>query len=176
MYKRQIEYSPYLSLLDPSGRTAADLDMKYWTPIDYREKYLKLENFYLLNRYLWSFVSVGLFVFAYVKFSFTKNVKMDLFSFFPSLKTNVGLPSQNKLPPISSIPLTRGQRDRYKSELARLQEIYDVWTRRIHAANLEIASALDRLQKQVFLEKRAEFVTEREEIMETMSRIERKLA
>ncbi|MBK9500854.1 MAG: hypothetical protein IPO06_16080 [Leptospiraceae bacterium] len=100
-----IEYSPYLSILDPSGRAAADLDMKYWTPLDYREKYLRLENFYLLNRSVWSFISVGLFVFAYVKFSFTKNVKLDLFSLFSFKKTNFDLPNQNNLPPISSIQI-----------------------------------------------------------------------
>jgi ABC-2 type transport system permease protein len=55
-----IEYSPYLSILDPSGRAAADLDMKYWTPLDYREKYLRLENFYLLNRSVWIFISGGI--------------------------------------------------------------------------------------------------------------------
>ncbi len=96
-----IEYSPYFSLLDPSGRTAADLDMKYWTPLDYRERYLSLENFYLLNRTLWAFISSGLFLFAYFKFSFTKKSKVDFFSF---LKINkVTEKTLNDLPALSSV-------------------------------------------------------------------------
>lgn len=77
-----IEYSPYFSLLDPAGRAAADLDMKYWTPADYRDNYLKLENFYLQNRILWTIISCGLFSLAYIRFSFTKKSRVDFFLFF----------------------------------------------------------------------------------------------
>lgn len=83
-----VELSPFLTLLDPSGYSAANFDMKYWTPVDQNLRWLPLENYYLYNRLLWTFISILIGIIAYKRFSFKKQKNLSIFNFVKFKKTN----------------------------------------------------------------------------------------
>jgi hypothetical protein len=90
------------------------------------------------------------------------------------------LPAPGRLElPRTDIPatssMTAGQRRRLTTELDGLQTKWDTLTRRIEALDTDIGRALSSLDKQIFEERRAEAVRERDKVGEEIDEIERRL-
>ena len=63
------------AMLDPFGSAAMDLVTKYWTVEDKNTMMLPNSGVLLWNRFLWIGVSIVIFLFGYMRFSFTERVQ-----------------------------------------------------------------------------------------------------
>jgi ABC-2 type transport system permease protein len=76
-----VENAYWASLLDPMGDTAMQYTMRYWTPMEYRQNALPLDNLIIYNRLIWLGIAFLVFVFTYLKFEFSQLPATDLFNF-----------------------------------------------------------------------------------------------
>jgi len=72
--------------------------------------------------------------------------------------------------------LTPGERQRQESELARLQNQYGTWTRRIGALDIDVGRATDSVQRQILDERRSDLLKERDGVASVVRQIEDRLA
>ncbi|MCC7501083.1 MAG: ABC transporter permease, partial [Flavobacteriales bacterium] len=70
-----IENETLGAMLDPFGSVAMDLVTKYWTVEDKNTMMLPTGGVLLWNRLLWIGVSIVIFLFGYLRFSFTERVQ-----------------------------------------------------------------------------------------------------
>lgn len=74
-FMSDIENETVGALVDPFGGSAFDLVTKYWTVEDKNTQVLPATGVLLWNRLLWITVSIGIFLFGYLRFSFTDRVQ-----------------------------------------------------------------------------------------------------
>lgn len=74
-FMSDIENETLGALLDPFGSGAVDLITKYWTVEEKNTRLLPMGGVLLWNRLIWMAVAAGVFLFGYLRFSFTDRVQ-----------------------------------------------------------------------------------------------------
>ena len=74
-FMSDIENETLGAMVDPFGGAAFDLVTKYWTVEDKNTRLAPIMGVLLWNRLLWIAVSIGIFLFGYLRFSFTDKVQ-----------------------------------------------------------------------------------------------------
>ncbi len=96
-FMSDIENETVGALVDPFGGSAFDLVTKYWTVEDKNTQVVPVMGVLLWNRLLWITVSIGIFLFGYLRFSFTDRVQIG----------KAVEPEINAKPSFAHIPLPR---------------------------------------------------------------------